>query len=165
MRGTKRNTAAVLLAVGLAIGGVATTTSSAGGAPAPTKAEEHCVIRVTQRDADGRMHTTDPECAATRGAALRSAGVTTLADWAIGVHFDGANLTGSSLTVMGADCTGGWLNLPAGWSNRVSSTSHGCARIRHFDGYWLVSPSEDTVWPGGNLGLLNNRPSSIQYLP
>ena len=164
MRGTKRNVAAVVLAAGLAIGGgIAVTATSAGGAPAPT--EEHCVIRVTGHDADGRLHTTAPDCAATRDAALRAAGVTTLADWPIGVHYDGADLTGSSLTVVGADCTGGWLNLPAGWSNRISSTSHGCPRIRHFDGYWLVSPSETTVWPGGNLGLLNNKPSSIQYLP
>lgn len=165
MRGTKRNVAAAVLAAGLVVGGGAASTSAAGGAPTAARAEEHCVIRVTQRDPDGRLHTTEPECASTRGSALRSAGVTALADWAIGVHFDGANLTGSSLTVLGADCTGGWLNLPAGWSNRISSTSHGCPRIRHWDGFWLVSPSEDTVWPGGNLGLLNNKPSSIQYLP
>jgi hypothetical protein len=96
---------------------------------------------------------------------MRASGATALVDWPIGVHYDGASLTGSSLTVMGADCTGGWLNAPAGWSNRISSTAHGCPRIRHYDGYWLVSPEETTLWPGGNLLALNNRTSSIQYLP
>ena len=43
---------------------------------------------------------------------------------------------------------------------------HGCPRIRHFDGYWPDLPRGDhPVAPGGNLIALNNRPSSIQYLP
>ncbi len=158
-----------LLAITLALAAIATitttvlTTTSGGAAPAV----EHCVVRVTDIDPSGQMHLTDPACSSTRAAALRRVGLTeaALADWPIGVHYDGAGLTGSSLTVVGADCTGGWLNLPAGWSNRVSSTSHGCPRIRHFDGYWLVSPEETTLYPGGNLLALNNKASSIQYLP
>ena len=49
--------------------------------------------------------------------------------------------------MVGADCTGGWLNTPAGWSNRISSTMHGCPRIRHFDGYYLVGPEQTTLSP------------------
>ena len=163
MRRAMRNLAVAAVATGLLIGPGAIAPSSARGAAAP--AEEHCVVRVTERDASGRLHLTRPDCAPTRGEALRSAGVSATADWPIGIHYDGPSLTGSSLTVVGADCTGGWLNLPAGWSNRISSTMHGCPRIRHFDGYWLISPEETTLSPGGNLIALNNRPSSIQYLP
>ncbi len=162
MRRAMLSVAVAAAATGLLMGPGAIPPTSASGATAP--AEEHCVVRVTERDATGRLHLTRPECAPTRGAALRSAGVTR-ADWPIGIHFDGPSLTGGSLTVIGADCTGGWLNLPAGWSNRISSTMHGCPRIRHFDGYWLISPAETTLSPGGNLLALNNRPSSIQYLP
>ena len=130
--------------------------------------EQHCVVRVTSHDADGRLRTTEPTCAATRTDALRQAGVSlspAAADHPIGIHYDGYGYTGSSLTVVGADCTGGWLNTPAGWSNRISSTMHGCPRIRHFDGYNLVSPEQTTLAPGANLLAMNNRTSSIQYLP
>jgi hypothetical protein len=68
--------------------------------------------------------------------------------------------------VVGANCVGGWLNLPPEWINRVSSTLHGCGHIRHFDGYNLVSPNQMTIYPGGNLAAsMNNRTNSIQYLP
>jgi hypothetical protein len=163
MRRALRNLAVAAVATGLLIGPGAIAPTSASGATAP--AEEHCVVRVTKPDASGRLHLTRLECAPSRAEALRSAQVTSMADWSIGIHYDGPGLTGSSLTVVGADCTGGWLNLPAGWSNRISSTMHGCPRIRHFDGFWLVSPAETTLSPGGNLIALNNRPSSIQYLP
>lgn len=163
MRRAMRNLGAAVLATVALIGGGVAVTTAAGGAPAPP--EEHCVVRVTGQAPTGQLQLTRPVCAPTRGAAVRAAGPSATADWAIGTHFDGAGLTGSSLTVYGADCTGGWLNLPAGWSNRISSTAHGCPRIRHYDGFWLISPEETTLWPGGNLVALNNRPSSIQYLP
>jgi hypothetical protein len=125
---------------------------------------EHCVVRVTGTKPTGELVTTSPVCSTDRGRALRAAGVT-LADVPIGVHFDGAGLTGSSFTVVGSTCSGGWLNLSALWINRVSSTQNFCPVIRHFDGYNLTSASEDTLSPGGNLSSLNNKANSIQYLP
>jgi hypothetical protein len=166
MRRSMRTLAAVVASTGCLVAAVFVAPRADG---ATVTTEQHCVVRVTSHDADGRMRTTDPTCAATRTDALRKAGVslaaTAEADHPIGVHYDGFGYTGSSLTVVGADCTGGWLNMPAGWSNRISSTMHGCPRIRHFDGYNLVSPEQTTLAPGANLLAMNNRTSSIQYLP
>jgi hypothetical protein len=86
-------------------------------------------------------------------------------DVPIGVHWDGPGLTGSSFTVIGSSCSGGWLNLNALWTNRVSSTQNYCPVIRHYDGYGLTGSHEDTYAPGGNLGFMNNATNSIQYLP
>ena len=162
--------AAVMVTGTMAAGAVLMVVPTAEGAE-PAKAspaEEHCVVRVIDQAADGELRTTKPVCSATRDTALRRAGgqldVQT-ADWAIGIHFDGPAYTGSSFTVVGADCTGGWLNLNAAWINRVSSTMHGCPRIRHFDGYNLATPSETTLYPGANLLSNNNKTNSIQYLP
>ena len=59
------------------------------------------------RRADGELRTTEPECAPdpTQSRSRRS-GATAAGDFAIGYHYDGANLTGSSFTVVGADCIG-----------------------------------------------------------
>jgi hypothetical protein len=159
---------AAVLAIGgwtAAMGVVAP--APANGAPRPQ--EEHCVVRVTDQDPrTGELHLTEPTCSATQVQALERVGLdpaAVAADWSIGIHFEGPGFTGSSLTVVGADCTGGWLNTPAGWSNVISSTLHGCPHITHYDGYYLVSPSVTTVSPGGNLGSMDNRTSSLQYFP
>ncbi len=131
---------------------------------AAVEREVHCVVRVVGREADGRLRTTPASCAPTPSGALQASGAAA-SDWAIGRHYDGPGLTGSSFTVVGSSCVGGWLNLPPEWINRVSSTLHGCPRIRHFDGYNLVSPNQMTIAPGGTLTTLNNRTNSIQYLP
>jgi hypothetical protein len=96
---------------------------------------------------------------------MAASGAARMSSFTIGVHFDGFSFTGDSFTVVGDDCSGGWLNLSASWVNRISSTMHGCPRIRHFDGYNLTFTSQTTVAPGGNLLLLANATNSIQYLP
>jgi len=149
----------VLVGSGLAIAPAAT----AGG---EVRQEEHCVVRVVGIKPSGELITTKPECSTTRAAAMaRATQRGQLSSFAIGIHFDGASFTGDTFTVVGDDCTGGWLNLSAAWINRVSSTLHGCPRIRHFDGYNLTSSFQTTNWPGGNLTALNNATNSIQYLP
>lgn len=127
---------------------------------------EHCVVRVIDVRDSGEMRTTEPMCGSSREAAMSavSAGGSATT-FAIGVHFDGPAYTGSSFTVVGDDCTGGWLNLNAAWINRVSSTLHGCPRIRHFDRYNLTGTSQTTLAPGANLSALNNAANSLQYLP
>jgi hypothetical protein len=173
MRGTTRSgllsTAAAsgLLAIGLvAIGLLAAPPAMGAPAPRPPRAVEHCVLRVTGQDhVTGELETAPMVCEPSQERALRGAGVArTATTFTIGLHYDGFDLTGSSLTVVGSDCLGGWLNLPSTWNNRISSTSHGCPRIRHYDGANLGTPQETTLTPGGNLGPLNNIASSVQYL-
>lgn len=127
----------------------------------PAPVEKHCIVHVIDRAASGRLRTTEPVCSASRA----EAGARAASSEMIGVHFEGAGYTGSSFTVVGDDCTGGWLDLNAAWINRVSSTLHGCPRIRHFNGYGLTGTNQTTMAPGANLGALNNLTNSIQYLP
>jgi hypothetical protein len=170
MQRWKRMVTATVGLSGAAVTAIALLTPSAGGSEpvAGAPKEEHCVVRVIGKAANGELRTTEPVCSTTRAGARQRAdrelGVLD-SDWAIGIHFDGPAYTGSSFTVVGADCTGGWLNLNSSWINRVSSTMHGCPRIRHFDGYNLVTPAETTLAPGGNLLTNNNKTNSIQYLP
>ena len=80
----------------------------------------------------------------------------------LGVHYDGSNFTGSSITVSGTSCSGGYTNLSTDWRNRISSTVNGCPVVRFFDGVNLSGISE-TRLTSGNLIALNNRSDSIQY--
>jgi hypothetical protein len=143
--------------------------------------ETHCVVAVTGEAPSGELQTTAPRCFSTFSAAMEAAGVpadiarqprsellaqpAVVTTFNLGVHFDGLNKTGSSFTVTGADCTGGWLNLSAAWINRVSSTANGCGHIWHFDGYNLTGSSQATTSSTWNLTSLNNLTNSIQYLP
>jgi hypothetical protein len=167
MQRWKRVATATAVLTGSVVAAVTFITTTAGGTEraAPAPKEEHCVVRVLGKATDGELRTTEPVCGPTRAAAMARSGVTAAADWPIGIHFDGPGYSGSSFSVVGADCTGGWLNLPAVWVNRVSSTLHGCPRIRHYDGFNLTSSAETTFYPGANLTTLNNRTNSIQYLP
>ena len=153
------------LAAALSLTTVTTTALEVGaGTAAATPAVQHCAVRVTGMDPDGHLRTTPPSCSSDRAEAERAV-ETDSGDFPIGIHWDGPGLTGSSFTVVGSSCSGGWLNLNSLWINRVSSTENFCPRIRHFDGYNLTGSSEYTFYPGGNLGLLNNATNSIQYLP
>jgi hypothetical protein len=168
MRAGRAALAARLLAVAavLAAGAAGIGLAEPAGARAAPGAEEHCVLRVVGQDpATGELQTGPMTCASTRSAALQRSGAELAADdWPIGIHFDGLSLTGSSLTVVGNSCIGGWLNVPAAWNNRISSTWNGCPRIRHYDGANLVVPEQTVLAPGGNLLSLDNKTSSIQYL-
>lgn len=162
----------------------------AGLAPvaAGAESEQHCVVEVIDQEADGRFITTAPTCYPTfdqvqahvdrlnaessgsTSPASSSSGVeeTSLAasgSFLIGVHYEHRNYGGDSLSVVGDDCTGGYLNLKATWNNRISSTKHGCPTIRHFEYLSLQGSWADTYTPGGNLpSWIDNQTSSIQYL-
>ena len=81
----------------------------------------------------------------------------------LGTHYDGV-YSGSSFTVTGSNCNGGWINLSGFWNNRVSSTVNGlCHRIKHHD-YANKGGSYQSTWGwGGSLTYMNNRASSISY--
>lgn len=141
---------------------------------------QHCVVTVTSVAASGEMTTTQPTCfdrfdeamtfaglppaLASKTPAQIAASPQALTTFTIGTHYDGAGYTGSSITVSGADCNGGWLNLAAAWANRISSTANGCGRIRHYNSNNLTGANESTYAPGNNLTILDNQTNSIQYL-
>ncbi len=80
----------------------------------------------------------------------------------VALHFTGFNLSGSQLTIVGNSCTGGWLNMPAGWTNTISSTLSDCW-ANHFDYYNLTGSSESMSPGGGNLSALNDKTNSASY--
>lgn len=173
----KKTTAFVAAAAtaSLTIGAVPAAAESMG------RANEHCVIHVVGVERSGRFITDRPTCYPTLTEALADAGVPVdsskhrsfesiersgvLAQAAgtIGIHWDGANRTGASITISGADCSGGWLNLSNDWTNRISSTWNVCASTQFFDGFDKTGSSEVTGVYSENLGALNNRANSISY--
>jgi hypothetical protein len=155
------------------------------GAPSAgaTGARTHCVVSVVGQRPSGEFLTSQPVCYDSFAAAMHAAGVDTsglavvspsalaasnrlqsATSSIIGIHYDGANWTGASFSVNGSDCSGGWLNVAPAWNDRISSTSNGCPRIRHFWDANLVGTFQDTTGLGGNLSTLNNQTTSIQYL-
>jgi len=128
-------------------------------APAPPAAaaartDVHCTLTVIGQRDTGELVTGELSCS-DEGPATMSVTAT------IATHYTGANYTGSTLTVTGAGCSG-WLNMPTGWANVVSSTASGCT-VRHYDGYGLTGSSQTTWSPGGNLTTLDNRTNSTSY--
>jgi hypothetical protein len=137
--------------------------ASAGAAPA----DEHCAARVMDKKSTGELVLGPTVCRSTRSAALvavgarSETGITTQQTWIIGTHYDGV-FSGSSFTVVGTSCSGGWLNVDSSWKNRISSTINGCNRIIHYDGDNLTGLAEST-YGSSALGALNNKTNSIQY--
>lgn len=134
--------------------------------PVEPQPVEHCVAVVVGQHPDGEFVLSEIVCHEERATAVRSARAAhgTARSMAIGIHYDLHNLGGSSFTVMGDNCLGGYLNMSAAWDNRVSSTLGGCPRIRHWTGANKTGSAQDTL-PHGNLAApVNNAVSSIQYM-
>jgi len=149
--------------------------------------ESHCVVRVLGERPDGEFVVTPQVCFTTLGEALSYAsggavtfnadltgralladegGVASVAStFTLGVHFDGFNGTGSSITVAGSPCSGGYWNTGSTWANRISSSWNGCYRLRHYDLPAATGDSENTRGAGSthNLSTLNNRAESVAY--
>jgi len=161
---------ALALASSLALSAlVSVDAASAAKVPStPTASAPHCLTKVIGRSASGELQLSTPACYATMadvnaragggGGAMAFGGTFILA-----VHYDGANLTGSSISVEGSDCYGGYINLTGWWANRVSSTANTCPEVNHY--YWpdLVGSHQTTYGTGGNLTSLNNLSESISY--
>lgn len=154
--------------------------------PAAGAPSEHCVVEVVDQKPDGELITTRPVCfrSSADAVAYASGGLVTLkpgqnvptlvangglqstsGSFAIGIHYDGFNGTGSSITIMGSTCGGGWWNTSASWDNRISSSYNGCQRLAHHDYQNKGGPSQSTIGAGTthNLGTLNDRTESISY--
>ena len=142
--------------------------------------ESHCVLVVIDQKQSGEWVTAPPVCLETEGLArlwaapalsvagapgLEAASISALATFNLGVHYDGFNGTGSSIAIVGSTCTGGYWNTPTAWDNRISSSLHGCAALRHYDlpakgGAFQLTTGVGTI---KNLGTLNNRAESVSY--
>ena len=165
----------------LALGAVLLAASPLSARPAAASAaERHCYVMLTGAVSKvGELDHTPMRCLGTYSevvAAIRGGGVdrspqaaapaapAVATDFVIGTHYDGHGFTGSSFSVGGSSCIGGWLNTPAGWNDRISSTINGCYRVRHWEHANLAGASYDTLGAGGDInGYMDNRTSSIQY--
>ncbi len=145
-------------------------------------AESHCVVFVVDQREDGEFVLSEPDCFADELSAsvwasyglplvgsgagsADSGGVVAATTFILGKHYDGFNGTGSSITVVGSSCTGGYWNTSSSWDNRISSSYNGCARLRHWDYPYKSGSSESTYGSGttDNLSYMNNRTESVSY--
>ncbi len=137
--------------------------------------ERHCVLVVVDQATSGELTTAPPVCFGTLAEALEYAGDTPLrrddassdelaaASSVLGTHFEHQDRTGSSITISGSTCSGGWVDLSATWINRISSTRNGCSTVTFFDGFATSGSSEQTDTSTVNLKALNDAANSVRY--
>ena len=166
---------------------------AAAAAPVPAaalsaKAETHCVVSVVDHEADGEMVMTEPVCFDTFAEALSfasggaialpsaaqgsdvfvegSAAAVAAASFTIGIHYDGYGGSGSSVSVTGSSCTGGYWNTSSTWDNRISSSYNGCPVLRYYNYANKISYLGSTSGTGTTDNLpsaANNKAESISY--
>lgn len=157
--------------------------ASGGESDAP---ESHCVIRVIDQLDSGELMVTEPSCYLTFQEAMVSASDGALAresvpesqqltqdpatgsllrSFTLGIHYDGANGSGSSISVVGGSCTGGYWNTGLSWANRITSSWNGCHRLRHHDFPNKSGTFADTVGAGTHnlASFMNNKTESVSY--
>lgn len=158
------------------------------GLASPTSDEEsHCVREVVGQKADGELILSEARCYSSfmlaaldvsggevvldhdaTGEGLFDGGAegSSLASFTLGIHFDGYNGSGSSISIVGTDCSGGWWNTGGSWANRISSSKNGCYRLTHHDYPNKVGDFESTVGAGATHNLsssMNNKTESVSY--
>ena len=170
----------LLATFGLALAATALSPAAAGAKPAePVELDVHCVVYVVDKAEDGELKMSDPECFSTEAAAAERAaqpilkpdlatldGSYTMSSWTIGKHYNGKNGTGSSITVVGSSCTGGYWNTPGWFDNKISSSYNGCYRLRHYDLPYKQGSGANTYGAGTTDNLpsyMNNRTESVAY--
>lgn len=162
--------------------------ASSLGTAAPADVEQHCVVEVVGESESGELITTEPVCFPVFSDAIRfaSAGDVVLpqsvggdivfanggvaeavSSFAIGIHYDDYKGKGSSITITGSSCGGGYWNATGFWANRIKSSYNGCPKLRHYDypNRGGASQSTYTVGQTDNLSTLAGRVESVQYLP
>ena len=145
-----------------------------------TEIETHCVVYVMSQARDGEFRTSDPNCYPTKQEAARAAAepffgpqaadidtqAFAMASFTLGIHYDGYNGSGSSITVVGTSCSGGYWNTPAWFDNRETSAYNGCYRLRHYDKPYKSGSGTNTYGAGTTDNLsswMNNRTESVAY--
>lgn len=87
-------------------------------------------------------------------------------NYVIGIHFTGRGGTGSSITVAGSSCSGGFWNASSSWRNVISSSYNGCARLAHYSELYVSGSRYDTRTVGQTdsiYGSMDNSTKSISY--
>ncbi|HEX6299383.1 MAG TPA: hypothetical protein VF148_02830 [Acidimicrobiia bacterium] len=147
--------------------------------------ESHCVVQVEGQTRSGELILADSVCFSSFQEAMVVASegsisieeapsgeelfsnpeAGALLSFTLGTHFDGLNGSGSSISIVGSSCTGGYWNTGATWANRISSSWNGCYRLRHHDGPNKTGTYADTVGSGTrNLpSSMNNKAESVSY--
>jgi hypothetical protein len=158
------------------------------GLAVPTPDEEsHCVRVVVGQKADGELILSEARCYGSfalaaldvsggevlldpdaTGGDLFDGGAegSSLASFTLGIHFDGYNGSGSSISIVGTGCSGGWWNTGGTWANRISSSKNGCYRLTHYDHSNMGGDSQSTVGGGVTHNLssfMNNKTESVSY--
>jgi hypothetical protein len=170
------------LVVGAALVGLAVCQLTVQPASAAvSKAANNCIIHTDGTDDEGNLVITSTTCYDTYAEVLKSKGVknvkadatpattasaTLLSVGIIGTHYDGFGATGDSVSVEGSDCSGGGLNLPTVWNDRISSTANGCPIIVHYQNANYGGATATTYGVGTltNIGgTMNNQTTSIIY--
>jgi len=128
-------------------------------------APQEIVDRVDQPDqlTSADMAALGPEAAAGAAPETSEEPQALASTFTIGVHYDATSAAGTSISVTGSNCSGGYINLSTAWNNRVGATKNGCPVIVHWDGFNIVGTNQQTTAPGGPLTFMDNRTSSIQY--
>ena len=170
----------LLATFALALAATALSPAAAGAKSAePIGGDTHCVVYVVDKADDGELKISEPECFSTKDAAASRAaepqmnfdltsldGSYAMSSWTIGIHYDGYNGTGSSITVVGSSCTGGYWNTPGWFDNKISSSYNGCYRLRHYDLPYKQGRGANTYGVGTTDNLpstMNNRTESVAY--
>jgi hypothetical protein len=154
---------------------------------ADVREETHCVVDVIGERADGELIVSEPRCYGTFAGAMADASDGTLmlpastrgavmfadidvaeaaSSFTLGIHFDYFDGGGSSISISGTSCSGGWWNTGTAWHDRISSTYNGCARLRHYTNANMGGSFEDTKGVGTRDNLtsyLNNKADSVSY--
>lgn len=149
--------------------------------------EEHCVANVVSQMPDGELILGEPRCYpsfaeamfdASGGALTLDADATGSVLWTdpgagvlastftLGTHFDGYGGAGSSISVVGSGCTGGWWNTSVSWSNRISSSWNGCYRLKHHDLPNRGGTVASTIGAGSTHNVpsfMDNKTESVSY--
>jgi len=160
--------------VAAVVGPISTETANA--------ATSNCVIHVVGKDAHNNFITGPMTCYSSFSEVLQASGAKNVSDGItptsgvssstlldvgiIGTHYDGSGGTGTSVSVEGSDCSGGGLNLPGSWNDKISSTLNGCPIIVHYENANYAGATA-TTYTSGSLstisGYMNNRTTSIIY--
>lgn len=153
----------------------------------PIQDGQHCVLVVIGQQDDGELIMADQECFGTFAEAVAAAsggdvvapasatpesflsggGGVLMSTFTLGIHYDGYGGSGTSYTVVGSACTGGYWNTPTSFDNRTSSSYSGCYKLKHYDYANRGGSSYSTYGSGSTHSLysFNNRTESVQYLP
>lgn len=176
-----------MAAIALLVTVAAVPAAAQGIRPAGT-GESHCVVAVTGETGQGQLITGSPRCFDDFAEAMgfASSGSLQLApgtagdivfseravaagvsNFILGIHYEHSGGRGSSVTVVGSSCSGGYWNAPSWLANKISSSYHGCGTLTHHDLPNLGGAAYSTTGIGStqNLPGFNDRAESVRYLP